>query len=52
MKKVITAIAMTLATLMIVYFVASWIDIVADNDSQNPEHHEYNLFVVAAEMAK
>ena len=51
MKKVITAIAMTLATLMLIYFVASWIDIVADNDSQNPKHHKYNLFVVAAEMA-
>jgi len=48
MKKVILAIVLVAITLYAAWFAASWIDIVADNDSANPQHSEYNLFVLMA----
>ena len=38
--------------LLIVWFTASYIDIVVDNHLPNPVHHEWNLFVVGMGWTK
>ena len=47
MKKLFTTFISVLCVLFILWFAASWIDIVADNCEPNPVHSEYNLFVLA-----
>lgn len=49
MKKFITGLMCALSILFCLWFVASWIDIVADNCEPNPVHSEYNLFVLMVE---
>lgn len=49
MKKFITGLMCALSILFWLWFVASWIDIVADNCEPNPVHSEYNLFVLMVE---
>lgn len=52
MKKILSVmyyafIALNLA--LILWFVASWFDIIADNTKPNPQHYDWNFFVVAYE---
>lgn len=44
--KTLYIIFVAAAVLFCVWFVVSWVDIVADNNSGNPVHHEYNLFMM------
>lgn len=37
---------MTLCVLFLLWFAASWVDIVADNCFPYPVHHQWNLFVL------
>lgn len=55
MKTIAKALttAMSIASILfIVWFVASWVDVIADNTSPNPVHSEYNLFVMMVESAE
>jgi len=38
--------------LFMLWLVASWVDIVADNTMPNPVHSEYNAFVMLTECAE
>ena len=49
MKKLFTTFISVLCVLFLLWFTASWIDIVADNCEPNPVHSEYNLFVLMVE---
>lgn len=44
MKKMIERVFCVAMVCMMVWFVASWIDIVADNTKPNPYHHDWNAF--------
>lgn len=46
MKKMFKSIVYIVSILFIAWFFLSWLDIVADNTQPNPQHSEYNLFVV------
>lgn len=46
MKKVVKGIVYAVGVLFIAWFVLSWADIVADNTEPNPQHSEYNMFVI------
>ena len=48
MKKIIKSVYYVLMVGLLVWMLASWADIVADNCSPNPVHSEYNFFVVCA----
>lgn len=49
-KKTIAFITYTLCILMFVWIGGSFIDIVSDNLDTNPQHSEYNFFVLALEL--
>lgn len=36
----------TIGILFLLWFIASWVDIVADNTAPNPQHGDWNLFVI------
>ena len=40
------------SVLLMVWLVASWVDVVADNCQPNPVHSQYNAFVVLTEFAE
>ena len=44
--KVIKVLFYTISIGLILWFVLSWCDIVADNTAPNPVHHPYNAFVL------
>lgn len=44
---IITVINILLAS----WVTLSWIDVASDNLSANPQHHEYNFFVMLADQA-
>ena len=44
--KVLKVLYYAVLFLLIVWFAASYIDIVADNISFNPVHHPWNMFLV------
>lgn len=46
MKKLMKSIICVILVVLAVWFVASWIDIVADNTQPNPQHSKYNMFVL------
>lgn len=46
MSKVVKGIVYTVSILTLVWFIASWADVVADNTEPNPQHSEYNMFVL------
>lgn len=46
MKKTLFNIFVALSVAFSVWFVASWIDIVADNCKPNPQHGDWNMFVM------
>lgn len=47
MKKIILSIIFIIFALQI---VLSYFDIVADNNTSNPQHHEYNFFQVMLDI--
>ena len=49
MKKVIKTTAWVLAFAVCIWIGASFIDIVADNKSENPQHSDLNFFVLITE---
>ena len=48
MKRVAMAVYTTLVSLLMVWMLWSWADIVDDNCAPNPVHSEYNFFIVCA----
>lgn len=50
MKKAVEFILKTLLVLVLIWVVVSWFDIVGDNNMPNPEHWEYNLFVLLTQL--
>ena len=40
------------SVVMMLWLVASWVDVIADNCSPNPVHGQYNAFVMLAEFAE
>ena len=50
--KAIVTIICAINILFCAWAFASWCDIVADNCEPNPQHSEYNLFVMACEWAE
>ena len=50
--KAITTLLCVVSILFSIWFVWSWVDIVADNCSPNPIHSEYNLFVMMVDSAE
>jgi hypothetical protein len=51
-KRVAMAVYTTLISLLMVWMLWSWADIVADNADDNPVHSEYNFFIVCANSRK
>ena len=41
-----------ISTLLLLWFFISWVDIAADNCSPNPQHYDWNLFVLMTESTK
>ena len=41
-----------ISALLLLWFFISWVDIAADNCSPNPQHYDWNLFVLMTESAK
>lgn len=50
MSKVIKGMAYALCVFIAVWFVASWVDVVANNDKPSPQHSEYNMFVLGTKQ--
>jgi hypothetical protein len=50
--KMISALMYTVSILLVVWFVWSWVDVIADNGHPNPIHSEYNLFVMMVNSAE
>lgn len=50
--KMISALMYTVSILLVVWFVWSWADVIADNGQPNPIHSEYNLFVMMVNSAE
>jgi hypothetical protein len=44
MKKIIKRTMIILITVMMMWMMMSWIDIVSDNTSNEPTHSQYNFF--------
>lgn len=49
MKKTLFNVFVTLSVALSIWFVASWIDIVADNCKPNPQHGKWNMFVLSVD---
>lgn len=52
MKKIGKAIEIIICTVSIAFLLwgfVSWVDIIADNTQPNPQHSEYNMFVMMVE---
>lgn len=47
MLKFLEKALLIVSCMLILWGFLSWCDIVADNCSPNPQHSEYNLFVIA-----
>ena len=41
-----------ISTLLLLWFFFSWVDVVSDNCSPNPQHSDMNLFVMMTESTK
>lgn len=50
MRKVLKGIGYTVCVCLLVWFIASWVDVIADNSTQNPTHSKYNLFVLMTQQ--
>lgn len=48
-KEAIANIMAIISIALFVWFVASWIDIVADNHKANPTHSEWNLITMVVD---
>lgn len=46
--KIINAILIA----VMIWGVASWVDIIADNNEHNPQHADWNLFKIALELTE
>ena len=46
MTKAFKAIGYGLCIVFIMWLLLSWVDIIADNNTSNPHHSEYNAFVL------
>lgn len=46
MKKVIKWIGKGLVALLLLWVILSWVDITHDNCYSNPQHSQYNFFIV------
>jgi hypothetical protein len=46
MAKILRNICCLISVLLIIWFVMSWMDIVADNCFPNPVHHPWNMFMM------
>lgn len=44
--KVLKYIGGGLCAVLLLWILVSWADIVADNSRSNPQHSEYNMFVL------
>lgn len=44
--KIVKALVVTLAIIFWIWFFVSWTDIAADNFTPNPQHYDWNLFVI------
>lgn len=44
--KMFDKIIPVVATILVVWFVASWADVISDNCEPNPTHSNYNSFIV------
>ena len=44
--KVLKYIGGGLCAVLLLWILMSWVDIVADNCKPNPQHSEYNMFVL------
>jgi hypothetical protein len=49
MKKLLWAVAMTISILVIAWFGASYIEVVAKNNTENPQYNKYNAFEMIVE---
>jgi hypothetical protein len=52
MLKFLEKALLIVSCLFMLWGFLSWCDIVADNCEPNPQHSEYNLFVMACEWAE
>lgn len=48
-KKMIWAVTITISILVIVWFGASYIEVVSKNNNENPQYNEYNVFELIVE---
>ena len=44
--KVLDGIWYTFSICLILWIVLSWFDVIADNHTMNPQHSQYNMFVL------
>ena len=51
MKK-LAKVIIIIEALFVLWLAGSWIDIVADNCNENPQHWKYNAFVMLVENSK
>lgn len=49
MMKWFSRIMVTLEVLFLLWLFVSWVDIIADNTQPNPQHSQYNAFVILTE---
>lgn len=52
MMKWLSKLWCLVSVLFMLWLVASWVDIIADNTMPNPVHSEYNAFVMLTEFAE
>lgn len=50
--KIIGKVITGICALFLLWFLFSWIDVVSDNCSSNPQHSDLNLFVMMTESTK
>ena len=51
-RGIFEGLALTIGILFMVWFVASWADVVADNSQPNPTHSDWNLFTILFQEEK
>ena len=51
-KKIISGTFYTVGALFLLWVFVSWVDIVADNNTADPIHSKYNLFVISSDFGR
>ncbi len=49
MKKCLKSVIYTLSTIVVIWFIASCLDIVVDNTTNDPHHYSWNFFCLIGE---